>query len=244
MAQFVKDAGVWKPVRLPYVKDAGVWKPIPNNWVRDGGVWKQAFRRGGLTYMGYSYFATGGGAVTFPDMPFGEADPDRVIIVVTAHHSGSLTTDATVTNISIGGVTATLVTNGQQGRGIGAARVPLGTSGTVVVTITGAGAYMPIGVYRVLGLNSLSPTATITAPGSITQPANGFLVGAASALGSPISPITFNGLTTDFQEQHDSSVNLAVGHTDLDVTGLPVGVSASLNGNGSRRTNFIVAAYV
>jgi hypothetical protein len=41
MPAYIRDGGVWKPVKSIYVRDGGAWKSVKAGYVRDAGAWKQ-----------------------------------------------------------------------------------------------------------------------------------------------------------------------------------------------------------
>lgn len=139
---------------------------------------------------------------TFSGQSFGDANPTRHIIVGgTARFSSA----ATISSITIGGVSATVVAQATESTNllrtfIAIAAVPTGTSGDIVVTMSGGCQACRIGVWRAVYLGSATPSDTLTAnnvndpSGSIDVPANGFIVGAATNTNS--STGSFTGLTT------------------------------------------------
>lgn len=119
--------------------------------------------------------STSGSPHTFTGVPFGDASAGRIIVVAVG-----ISTDTTISSVSIGGISATLAVSDVQ-TGVTAAiyyaNVPTGTSGTVVVNASSNAA---IGVYKLE-----NATATPTNTGSrtprdgdatlfCTVPVNGF----------------------------------------------------------------------
>lgn len=107
------------------------------------------------TYSGFLEETAGvSNTWTFSAVDFGAADSTRCIVVsITANGS----TAKTVTSVTIGGVSATIIkqqSSSDWTGAIAAAIVPSGASGDVVVNLSGNSASCTIGVYRILGLSS------------------------------------------------------------------------------------------
>jgi len=110
------------------------------------------------------------GTVTFNSIPFGTATVDRLIIVC-IHSAGS--GNPTISNCTIGGITATAVTVQATGSNTNIrlyqAVVPTGTSGTVTYDLSAASPQNNIGVWSIKNLLSVSPVATSVVNGSTTS---------------------------------------------------------------------------
>lgn len=90
---------------------------------------------------------------TFTTVSFGTADASRIVAII-------VSTQATISSATIGGVSATVV--GSTNCYIIYAAVPTGTSGTVVVTHTASTSRCAIRVYRVIPGKSGTPDSSIT----------------------------------------------------------------------------------
>lgn len=99
---------------------------------------------------------------TWNGCTFGEESPDRILLVCTHAESSS---DIWTTSVTIGGISATKVveqkTQTDQGRvAIWAAKVPTGTSGTVVVNCSSTSGANGIDVFAMYGITNLTPVET------------------------------------------------------------------------------------
>lgn len=113
-----------------------------------------------LTYIA-NYVSEGGNQNprTWTDVNFGAEAADRYIIVAI----GTRNDTRTISSVTIGGVSADIVVQNQDGNttvGIAIALVPTGVSGTVVVTLSGTADSHYLGVWSVTGLPSATPVAT------------------------------------------------------------------------------------
>mgnify|MGYP003653684990 CR=1 FL=1 len=110
-------------------------------------------------------------SLTFSSVSFGAAAADRQIVVLAG---ASMDAVATITGVTIGGVTgAALVTATSAGRNANMyiASVPSGTSGDIVISInTATGEAWGIGVYRVTGTASTTPSDTATQTSNSPEP--------------------------------------------------------------------------
>lgn len=101
---------------------------------------------------------------TFSSVSFGAAEATRRIVVIV--HSGTTAGLATVSSATIGGVAATIHVQASAPAqflcSIISAVVPEGTSGDIVVTLTGASNNMGIGVFRLVKQIQAAPIATAT----------------------------------------------------------------------------------
>lgn len=146
--------------------------------------------------LSLTYITSGGSTsdlttYTFSGISFGNENPTREIFFA---FNWSSTTARTVSSVTIGGVTATLTTNysaATSGCRIAFARVPTGTTGDVVVTMSAQCIRLAYGLYRVVnrtnrgqnendsfgdGVSSQSSPLTNS---SVTVPAKGFAIGVA-----------------------------------------------------------------
>lgn len=144
--------------------------------------------------------ATGAASYTFTGVSFGVENQHRYIIVaVYGSFSGTISASATVT---IGGVTATpLIANNS--RNFYIAKVPTGSSGTVVVTFLNSSNECVITSYTVTGLQSITPIDTkdvtvnnnVNISTTINVSNNGFVLGLVGINNSsPLRTTTWTGL--------------------------------------------------
>jgi hypothetical protein len=139
-----------------------------------------------LTYLGnYAQEGSNQNPVTYTGVNFGTEAADRYIIVAIGQRNDS----RTFTSVTIGGVTATILVqqgDGNTTAGIAIAAVPTGTSGTVVVNLSGTADSHYLGVWSATGLDSATPVDTGAVSGSgqdaglntfnLNTDANGFVI--------------------------------------------------------------------
>lgn len=155
----------------------------------------------------------------FADVPFGAADAGRWLVV----HIHGANNDRTVNSVTIGGVSASRVTDGvndaetvvsDPASVVGAlwiANVPTGTSGTVSITWSGGQARTAIALFRMTGNSGAQASQVATDTGtsgtdlsaSLTIPSNGGGIGGVG-VNTPDSPRTFTW--TNLTEQYDEEV--------------------------------------
>jgi len=142
---------------------------------------------------------------SFSSQDIGTPSSDRKVVVVT-HSATAYAHNGTVSSMTIGGVSATLVvratpaTNGQLE--MWEADVPSGTTATIVVNWSISRNGCGIGVWAVTGANSSTyATATdITSPLSqtLTIPARGCAIGGAFGFSTPT--FSWTGLTENYEQ--------------------------------------------
>ena len=144
--------------------------------------------------------AVGATSYTFSGVAFGIENQQRYIIISVYGSSTSVPASATVT---IGGISATALI-ASSSRNFYIAKVPTGTSGTVVVTFSSATTECVISSYSVVGLQSTTPfdTKDVTVANNanisttINVASNGFVLGLDGITGSsPLRTTTWTGLT-------------------------------------------------
>jgi len=122
---------------------------------------RKAFRGGAGGITAFSFLSgyqdtSNATTYTYSSIDLGDADSARYIYVTFGHRSGG--SGQTIASASIGGQTATIEVQQYSGSGdncgIFSAHVPSGTTGDIVITLSGSAVRSGIGVYRVLG----SPT--------------------------------------------------------------------------------------
>jgi hypothetical protein len=142
---------------------------------------------------------------TFTAQNLGTAAAGRYIVVaISSRKAGAATT---ITGVTIGGVTATIVTQvantvtNTNVAGIAIAAVPTGATGDIVVTFGASMARCNIGVYRVDNLLSATPYDTDTSiannPSVGLDVPYGFAIGVGTTAVNGAST-TWAGLTEDY----------------------------------------------
>lgn len=216
-------SGIWTLPEVVNARDTNIW---PTTAVAT------------ITFTDTATILTNTNAYTFSGKSFGTASSDRYIIV--GIQGGINTTGGqTISSVTIGGVTATLVvqlqtsiTNVSVRSALFIAAVPTGTTGDVVVTWAGTMLHCGIGIFAVTGLQSSTPTATATSgaqPGnvSINCARDGFIVANTGAYdatpGAGLS--TWTNLTERYDAQMESlgavtgaSDNFSTTQTGLSIT--------------------------
>ncbi len=155
---------------------------------------------------------------TFSARAIGAAHASRVVIVAGVFATTSGT--AAVSSVTIGGYTATqLVAADNQNSGVSrlvsiwAARVPVGTTATVVFNLSGTAVRAGLGVWRAINIQDVAANAVAASDtsngspssASITVPSGSVAVGATFA--NDVGTLaTWSGLTIDF-EQNLEAVN-------------------------------------
>lgn len=145
---------------------------------------------------------------TFTAEPLGAADSARYIIVTIGSRGAAA---RTINSVTIGGVTATVITQPQNSPhtvGIAIAAVPTGTTGDIVIVFSGAEQRCGISTYRAIGINP-TPTDTKTSTAAnpaatLNVPANGIAIGVAMTLQTGAPVCTWTGLTEDVDETIES----------------------------------------
>jgi hypothetical protein len=140
---------------------------------------------------------------TFASLDIGTASPTRKVIVgITT----GATADRTISSVTVAGIAASLVDTISDFNGIGTyyraalyiAEVPTGTTGNVVVTMSGATSACGVGIWAADGLASATATTTTTDTDdpfslNINTTAGGIVVAIVNN-----SPVTWTGLTENF----------------------------------------------
>lgn len=169
-----------------------------------------------LTFLQATADPTPATTFTFAGQNFGAADPTRRIIVV-AHAIDSITA-FTFTSITIGGIAATIHVDGGSSASniaIASALVPAGTSGSIVVNLSGGTPdRCAIAVYRAINETSASPHATLldtsissgVFSGTINIPADGWVIaGTQPSGGVSHTGAAWSGVTEQYDNAHASS---------------------------------------
>ncbi len=147
--------------------------------------------------------AVGKSSYTFSGVSFGTENQQRYVIVSVYASFSSGTTPASVATVTIGGVNATPLIPSNNPRNFYIAKVPTGSSGTVVVTFLSASLECVISAYTVIGLQSITPidtkdvtvTNNVSISTTINVGSNGFVLGAVGITNSsPLRTTTWTGL--------------------------------------------------
>lgn len=141
---------------------------------------------------------------TYNGVAFGTASARRTIIVAFQDSQG---TAGAPDSMTIGGITASLELTGGSGARpmqFWVARVPTGTTGTIVVSRSaGTMVGSSINVYAAYDLTSDTPFATAAADGtttldlSLNAPGGGIVIGFGRAVNAASRTFTWSGLTED-----------------------------------------------
>jgi hypothetical protein len=164
--------------------------------------------------------------------------PDSTRLVIAAIHTGS-GGGATVTSVTIGGVTASATVSNtgvvQARTYLYQAAVPTGTTGDIVVNLAANPAPIDVDVYSAYNLasNTAGATANGTAsPITLNTVSGGILVAAATFNGSALSAATWTGPTGDvFTPLTSNSRGAAAAHLAPTTTSSPQSVAVSATGS-------------
>lgn len=121
-------------------------------------------------FLDYKPDTANASTYTFSGLSFGAADPDRYLVAVVAFRSGN--SGITINSLTIGGVTASHVVTSSSAdsletrSAIYIAKVPSGTSGSVVMTLSGTAARAGVSLYSLTGIASATPAYTNSGSGS------------------------------------------------------------------------------
>lgn len=189
-----------------------------------------------LDFLADNGTGTGSTATTQSStLSFGAVAPageTRYIVVV-----GSVIGSATINSVTIGGVTATIVAEGNDANThafVAIAAVPAGTSGSVQITLSDTSDVdSGLATYRLMNPKSATPfdTASQAAAGansvtiSLDTVAGGGAVGVAAGLNT--ATITWTGLTEDFENDVSGSNERCTGaHLSPTTAAAPLSVTA------------------
>ncbi|MBY0560139.1 IPT/TIG domain-containing protein [Hyphomicrobium sp.] len=165
-------------------------------------------------------------AVDTYTIQLGAEAADRHIAIAIAGTNVAAGVSATINGIAC--TLARLEKGSQTRAAILCAKVPTGTSGTLVVTWSEGAPASTIGIYRLTGINGPAPYATIggvdtaSISGSLAVPAGGVAIG-VQALRDSVSNLIWAGLTEDADvvsgSNHRGSFAHATGTGTLAITG-------------------------
>lgn len=182
---------------------------------------------------------------SFTSQNFGAADPERELIALVfwVGNAASRTLDSA----TIGGVTADIriqiadaTPANPKSVAIIQAAVPTGTSGTVALTFSGSCLRAAIGLYRVRGLSSRTPTHTGSDTddtlgfGAITVNKGGFVI--AGGHFNAVGDVVFadnqipNLIAEDFDQQFLAAIQQICGGSAQDMAAFAANYSANMDG--------------
>lgn len=182
---------------------------------------------------------SGASTYTFSARNFGDGQQDRYIAIAVALAVGS--SARTISGVTIGGVAATQAVaisnntfaNTKSTTGIFIALVPNGSSGDVVVTLSGGASACGIGIFKITGLSSTTPYATnVNNSGqnqslSVNVPANGVVIGVQEAP----TATGWTGLTAAYSDATTMSRASSGGYGAFVAAQSPLAVTAIAGGN-------------
>lgn len=200
--------------------------------------------------LSYSYedFLTGSGATTiweFSAADFGAEDPSRAVVVaITALGS----TSKTVSSVTIGGVSATIIrqqSDSDWTGAIAAAMVPTGATGDVDITLSGNASKVTVAVYRIIGLSSVTPkdSDSVAASSGLTVDTEpqGVLIALYTYSGSFGDTVSWSGASEDYDTFNGESAARMSG-ASIATTGAATTVTPTPSGSTTRDV-FIVATF-
>jgi len=186
-----------------------------------------------LSYLTSSYQDTALTTYTFSSLSLGSADSTRKIIVFISARN---ITARTVSSVTVAGVSATAVAgnvNSQDLVSSWIASVPTGTTGDVVVTMSGAATRCGVNIYRLVNSTGLSASALPVASTNynITTPSGNSVVAAMTAdTGSGHSTnIVWTGLTEDVDSNWSTNIQTSTASGSFSTSGsktISINVSA------------------
>jgi hypothetical protein len=150
---------------------------------------------------------------TFNNVSFDSPATDRHIVIVSTFISASGIVHSSST---IGGISATGVVVRPSSTAAGAiyfAKVPTGTSGTIVVNMSGVATELTISVFSISGMGNITGTGNSNGltgtPASISTTlntqSNGVVIASARRGGSSIPDLTASNNTLGFSETYSTS---------------------------------------
>lgn len=199
---------------------------------------------------------------TFSSQNLGTAAADRYIIVY-ASGRDSGTSATSITEVTVGGVTATEVVQTSNNptnstvAGLFIAAVPTGTTGDIVITFNTSMVSGAYAAYRATGIEATATDVATSTPASgdpsttIDITAGGFAIGGTTVAVGATRSAAWTGLTEDVEEliegngfhssAHDSFVSQTLGQTvsvDLETTPIEaVLVAAAWEASGGAASN-------
>lgn len=154
-----------------------------------------------------------GTVYTFASQSLGAADAGRYIVVGFASRT-TTGVSGVVTSLTVGGVSASILDQGSfsnQHAGMAIAAVPTGTTGDIVVTFDGEQQRAAIFMYRLVDIDSATPSDLLSSTSlnpsvALDVPEGGFAIGVAG-FGFGDGSTAWTGLTEDADLSVESSMN-------------------------------------
>lgn len=202
-----------------------------------------------MTYVTATTSTTDTSTYTFSAVSIGAEASNRKVIVVFALNASPAVSFSSAT---IGGVSATSIVTAASGFslcGIIIADVPTGTTGDVVITLSGTALRCGIAVYRVVDLNSSTAHATTTdttasagvLSATLNVPANGFAVG-VTINGAPAAVTWSAGLTEDSDNTIETQIVVSSASASVVAAQTPMTVTCT-DGTSSSQACLAVASW-
>jgi hypothetical protein len=154
---------------------------------------------------------------TFTGLSIGTASATRYVIAGFAAEGGSPTA---ATNVTIGGVSATLLAGTGGYAAIYIALVPTGTTATVAITLNAEASRCGVGVWTAANLSSASAQDTLTdtsdpLSGTIDVPREGAVIAIAAHGNSNGHLFTWTGATEDAEFDRGTNRTMSVAHDEV-----------------------------
>lgn len=207
------------------------------------------------SYQGNATDGTDTTTYSFASQPFGTAASDRIVVVGIL---GRAPTTGAVSSVTIGGVSATLITQNAAAPtppfatigALYAALVPTGTTGTIDVVFSVSQVRCAIGIWSIYGATGVSPVSSgndITGNPEevvLVVPNNSCVIGMAASNGSVTPNIVWTGITEDFDINVEAgSSNASGAHDNFTAGNTALSVQAQFNAAGSSDNVLCVAAW-
>lgn len=189
-----------------------------------------------ITFEGTSAINTGGSSRTFTAVDIGDEASDRVVVVCT--HTAMSAGSCSVSSVTIGGVSATVVSGTNPTSGFNTsiwwAEVPTGATADIAVVWSASSNCGYIETYRITGLTSSTPLdgdSVVTTPDlTLTTQDGGVAIFAATR--ATAAAFTW----TDAIEDNDVVMDTAYQETCAHISGTANGTdTASVNNTGAYR---------
>ncbi len=193
---------------------------------------------------------SGLGTYTFSAQNLGTAASDRYIVVAVASRKAGAS--ATISSVSVGGVTASIVSQVTDNvtntnvSGLAIAAVPSGTTGDVVVTFSLTMLRCGIALYRLDNLVSSTPydfhSSTVAAPTASLQTTYGCAIG--TAITAQVASTTWTGLVAkDYDLAIVAGTQFSGASTVLTTSGATPTVTATFSNSQESAGNFASWAF-
>lgn len=175
---------------------------------------------------------------TFSGVAIGDAKPDRRVIVGVSEAGG--TASSIPTSVTIGGVSASKLTEANTGNSIASiwiALVPTGTTANIVLTLGQSSSRLGIGVWSCTGLESNTPIDTDSDTSvnpqslSVNTAEGGFAVAVSNNRNNSTVAVTWSAMTERYDEIIEGSGAYQSGADKVtDGSTLTTSVTYTING--------------